>query len=189
MEIHHDKIHAAYVANVNGAMPKVPDFYFASKFKGMTEKSGEDMQKDLNGVPEKIRAAVRNYGGGHYNHSLFWQMMKKDGGGEPKGELADAIAKSFGSFGTFKDQFSKAALRLFGSGWAWLTVDAGALRVETAANEDNPISSGRPAVLGVDVWEHAYYLKYHNKRADYITGWFSVVNWDFVSERYARLKG
>lgn len=189
MEIHHDKHHAAYVANLNKAIAQVPDFYSAIKDKGLTENSGEGLLKDLNSVPEKIRTAVRNNGGGHYNHSLFWQMMKKDGGGEPKGELADAINKHFGSFNGFKDQLTKAALGQFGSGWAWLTLDSGALKIEGSPNQDNPISLGRPVLLGIDVWEHAYYLKYQNKRADYIAAWFNVLDWDFVGERYAKLKG
>ncbi|HXI73273.1 MAG TPA: superoxide dismutase [Verrucomicrobiae bacterium] len=179
MEIHHDKHHAAYVANLNKAVADYPD---------LGKKSIEDLMKDLNEVPEKIRTAVRNQGGGHYNHSLFWQMMKKGGGGEPTGDLAKAIDASFGSFGEFKGSLSKAALGQFGSGWAWLVIDGKTLKIEPSANQDTPLSSGKTPLLGLDVWEHAYYLKYQNKRADYITAWWNVVNWDFVSERYAKAK-
>ena len=188
MEIHHDKHHAAYVANLNKAISQEPDFYFAIKNKGLAEKCGEGLLMDLNSIPEKIRTAVRNNGGGHYNHSLFWQLMQKNAGGEPKGELADAINKHFGSFTGFKDQLTKAALGQFGSGWAWLTVDSGALKIAASPNQDNPINLRRPVLLGIDVWEHAYYLKYQNKRADYIAAWFNVVDWDFVAERYSKLK-
>jgi Fe-Mn family superoxide dismutase len=180
MEIHHDRHHKAYVDNLNKAVAEFPD---------VGKKSVEDLVKDLNSVPEKIRTAVRNNGGGHYNHSLFWQMMKKDGGGEPKGELAKAIDASFGSFNAFKEGISKAGLGQFGSGWAWLAVSQGKLTIEASANQDTPLSSGKQPLLGVDVWEHAYYLKYQNKRADYIAAWWNVVNWDFVAERYAKLKG
>jgi superoxide dismutase, Fe-Mn family len=179
MHIHHDKHHAAYVANLNKAVAEFPD---------LGSKPVEDLLKDLNSVPEKIRTAVRNNGGGHYNHSLFWQMMKKDGGGEPSGELAKAIDTGFGSFGTFKDNFSKAALGQFGSGWAWLVVDGSALKIEPTPNQDTPLSAGHAPLLGLDVWEHAYYLKYQNKRADYIAAWWNVVNWDFVADRYAKSK-
>jgi Fe-Mn family superoxide dismutase len=144
--------------------------------------------KDLNAVPEKIRTAVRNNGGGHYNHSLFWQMMKKDGGGEPSGDLAKAIDASFGNFSAFKENFSKAALGQFGSGWTWLVLDGSALKIEDTANQDTPLSAGKPPLLGLDVWEHAYYLKHQNKRVDYIAAWWNVVNWDFVSARYEKLK-
>ena len=179
MHIHHDKHHAAYVANLNKAVAEFPD---------LGSKPVEDLLKDLNSVPEKIRTAVRNNGGGHYNHSLFWQMMKKDGGGEPTGDLVKAIDTGFGSFSTFKDNFSKAALGQFGSGWASLVLDNGALKIEPMPNQDTPLSAGHAPLLGLDVWEHAYYLKYQNKRADYIAAWWNVVNWDFVAERYAKLK-
>jgi superoxide dismutase, Fe-Mn family len=179
MHIHHDKHHAAYVANLNKAVAQFPD---------QGNKSVEDLLKNLDAVPEKIRTAVRNNGGGHYNHSLFWQMMKKDGGGEPTGDLAKAIDTAFGNFPTFKEKFSKAALGQFGSGWAWLVLDGDALKIEPTPNQDTPLSAGLPPLLGLDVWEHAYYLKYQNKRADYIAAWFNVVNWDFVSDRYAKLK-
>jgi Fe-Mn family superoxide dismutase len=179
MHIHHDKHHAAYVANLNKAIAEFPD---------LGQKSVEDLLKDLNSIPEKIRTAVRNQGGGHYNHSLFWQMMKPGGGGEPTGDLATAIDTAFGSFSTFKDNFTKAALGQFGSGWAWLVWDNAPLKIEPTPNQDTPLSAGGTPLLGLDVWEHAYYLKYQNKRADYIAAWFNVVNWDFVAERYAKLK-
>ena len=177
MHIHHAKHHAAYVANLNKAVADYPD---------LGKKSIEDLIKDLNDVPEKIHTTVRNNGGGHYNHSLFWQMIKKDGGGEPTGDLAKAINAGFGSFSAFKEQFTKAAMTQFGSGWAWLVLDDGKLKIEDAPNQDSPISQGKPVLLGLDVWEHAYYLKNQNRRADYVTAWWNVVNWDFVSERYAK---
>lgn len=179
MHIHHDKHHAAYVANLNKAVTEMEHDKMISV---------ENLLKDLSHVPEKIRTAVRNNGGGHYNHSLFWQMMKKNGGGEPTGDLAKAIDADFGSFSTFKDNFTKTALGQFGSGWAWLVIDGKQLKIEPTANQDSPLSSGRTPLLGLDVWEHAYYLKYQNKRADYIAAWFNVVNWDFVSDRYTKLK-
>ena len=179
MEIHHGKHHAAYVANLNKAVADAPD---------LASKSIEDLVRNLASVPEKIRTAVRNNGGGHVNHTLFWQMMKKGGGGEPKGTLAQAISTKFGSFSTFRDEFTKTALGQFGSGWAWLSLDAGGLRVEGTPNQDCPLSQGRLPLLGIDVWEHAYYLKYQNRRADYIAAWFNVVNWDFVAERFAKAK-
>jgi Fe-Mn family superoxide dismutase len=178
MEIHHDKHHAAYVANLNKAVAGFPD---------VAKMSVETMLKDLNAVPEKIRTAVRNNGGGHFNHSLFWQMLKKDGG-EPKGALATAIDRRFGSFSAFKDEWTKAAVGQFGSGWAWLVVDANKqLGIEPTANQDSPISQGRQPLLGVDVWEHAYYLKYQNRRPEYVAAFFHVINWDFVSERYEKI--
>jgi Fe-Mn family superoxide dismutase len=182
MQIHHDKHHAAYVANLNKAAASIP------QFDSFVNDSVVNLLKDLNSVPENVRTAVRNNGGGHYNHSLFWQMMKKGGGGEPTGDLAKAIDAAFGSFSTFKDNFSKAALGQFGSGWAWLVLDGSAVKIEPTPNQDSPLSSGKTPLLGLDVWEHAYYLKYQNKRADYITGWWNVVNWDFVADRYAKAK-
>jgi Fe-Mn family superoxide dismutase len=140
--------------------------------------------KALVAVPEDIRTVVRNNGGGHYNHSLFWQMMKKGGGGEPKNELANAIAARFKSFSAFKDEFTKAALGQFGSGWAWLVLNGKELDIEPTPNQDSPLLLSRQPLLGIDVWEHAYYLKYQNKRAEYIAAWFNVINWDFVSERF-----
>jgi len=180
MEIHHDRHHKTYVDNLNKAIAESP---------ALGQKSVEDLLKDLNSVPEKIRTAVRNSGGGHFNHLLFWQMMSKSGGGQPKGELAKAIETSFGSFSAFKDGFGKAGLGQFGSGWAWLVLQGGKLAIESSPNQDTPLSAGKQPILGLDVWEHAYYLKYQNKRADYITAWWNVVNWDFVAERYAKLKG
>lgn len=179
MQIHHDKHHAAYVANLNKAVADHPD---------LGRKSVEDLVRDLNAIPENIRTAVRNQGGGDFNHSLFWLMMKKNGGGEPKGELAGAIDKNFGTFAAFKTQFIDAATKVFGSGWAWLVSDNGKLAILSLPNQDSPVSQGRQPLLGLDVWEHAYYLKYQNRRPDYINAWFNVVNWDFVAERHAKLK-
>jgi Fe-Mn family superoxide dismutase len=176
MEIHHDKHHATYVANLNKAVASLPQD---------KPPTIELLLRNLSTLPEDKRAAIRNNGGGHYNHSLFWQMMKKNGGGEPTSELAQAIDKKFGSFGAFKDQFTKAALGQFGSGWAWLVRDGAELKIEALPNQDTPLSQNHQPLLGLDVWEHAYYLKYQNKRADYIAAWFNVVNWDFVSERFA----
>ena len=179
MEIHHDRHHKAYVDNLNKALMDAPD---------LAKKSIEDLLQDLNSVPEKIRTAVRNHGGGHYNHSLFWQMMKNDGGGEPKAELAKAIETSFGNFAAFKTKFTEAATKIFGSGWAWLLLQDGKLAIEPSPNQDSPLSTGKQPLLGLDVWEHAYYLKYQNKRADYISAWWNVVDWDFVAGRYSKLK-
>src|SRR6478672_8363796 len=180
MEIHHDRHHKAYVDNLNKAIAEVPE---------LKANSIEALLKALVAVPDKIRTAVRNQGGGHYNHSLFWQLMKKNGGGEPKGELARAIDKKFGSFSAFKDEFTKAALGQFGSGWAWLEWTGAELGIEAVPNQDSPLLLSRQPLLGIDVWEHAYYLKYQNKRADYITAWWNVVDWDFVADRYAKVKG
>jgi superoxide dismutase, Fe-Mn family len=197
MQIHHDRHHAAYIANLNKAAATLP------QDKELSNDSVAGLLKDLNAVPESIRTAVRNNGGGHYNHSLFWQMMKKGGGGEPKAELAKAIETSFGNFADFKTKFNEAATKVFGSGWAWLVLDGRDLKIESAPNQDSPLSPGpapfnvdvypplslsRTPILGLDVWEHAYYLKYQNKRADYITAWWNVVNWDFVADRYAKAK-
>jgi Fe-Mn family superoxide dismutase len=188
MEIHHERHHATYVDNVNEALALVPGLYFSVKSKGATEMALEYLLKGLNSVPERIQMAIRNNGAGHYNHSLFWRMMKKNGGGEPKGDLAKAINRTFGSFSAFKAEFRKAALAQFGSGWAWLTLDADALKVEALPNDDNPLSLGRQVLLGLDLWEHAYYLQYQDRRADYVHAWFNVVDWDFVAERYAKAK-
>ena len=147
----------------------------------------QGMIRDLNSVPQAIRDAIRENGGGHYNHSLFWQMLKKNGGGEPKNELREAIGKAFGSFAAFKEAFSEMATRINGCGWAWLTIDAGRLKVEATQNEETPLSVGREVLLGIDVWEHAYYQQYQNRRADYVGAWWNVVNWDFVGERFAVL--
>ena len=180
MEIHHDKHHAGYVSKLNGAI------------EGNSELENMDVEeilKLLNKVPENIRTAVRNNGGGHYNHSIFWTIMGPDGGGQPSGELASALSDTFGSFDKFKEEFSNAAATRFGSGWAWLIMDNnGNLSVMSTPNQDNPISQGFKPVMGIDVWEHAYYLKYQNKRPDYIQAWWNVINWDAVAERYAKLK-
>jgi Fe-Mn family superoxide dismutase len=179
MQIHHDKHHAAYVANLNKAVAEFPD---------LGKKPVEDLLKELTVIPEKIRMAVRNQGGGHYNHSIFWPMMKKNGGGEPSGELSKAIDKTFGSFSTFKDHFTKTAIGQFGSGWAWLVLDGSDLKIEPGPNQDSPIWVGQQPLLGLDVWEHAYYLKYQNRRPEYVAAWFNVINWDYVSERFQKAK-
>ncbi len=180
MEIHYTKHHQTYINNLNAALEKHPE---------LQGKSVEDLLKDLNAIPEDIRTAVRNNGGGHLNHTMFWPMMGPNGGGEPKGEHAGAINSVFGSFANFRDQFSKAAAGRFGSGWAWLCVDKGGkLIITSTPNQDTPISDGLKPVLGLDVWEHAYYLKYQNRRADYISAWWNVVNWDQVAKNYARAK-
>jgi Fe-Mn family superoxide dismutase len=182
MEIHHGKHHAAYVANLNKAIEGHAD---------LAAKSIDDLMRELSKVPEAIRTPVRNNGGGHANHSLFWQLMKKDGGGAPKGELASAIDKKFGAFEKFQEQFANAGVTRFGSGWAWLSVDGKKeLQLSSSANQDTPLSDGVSPILGLDVWEHAYYLNYQNRRPDYIKAWWNVVNWDAVAARYAAaLKG
>jgi Fe-Mn family superoxide dismutase len=180
MEIHHDKHHAGYVRKLNAAVDATPS---------LAGKSVEEMLGDLDSVPEEARTAVRNNGGGHYNHSLFWQMMKKDGGGSPRGALAKAIDKTYGSFSQFQETFIQAALTRFGSGWAWLSDHHGEhLHIESTANQDTPLSDGHTPILGIDVWEHAYYLKYQNRRADYVKAWFNVVKWDDISERYENVR-
>jgi Fe-Mn family superoxide dismutase len=182
MEIHHDRHHAAYVNNLNAALKD------HAQFQG---KPIEELIANLSAVPEAARTAVRNNGGGHANHSLFWQVMKPGGGGQPSGELAQAIQSDLGGFDKFKEDFAKAATTRFGSGWAWLVVRGGKLAVCSTANQDNPLmdvveagQKGTP-ILGLDVWEHAYYLKYQNKRPDYIAAWWNTVNWDEVARRYA----
>ncbi len=179
MEIHHDKHHNAYVTNLNKALESAPD---------LAKLSIEELCAQLGKVPENIRTAVRNNGGGHLNHSMFWKLMKKGGGGEPSGDLGGAITKAFGTFADFKTKFAQAATTRFGSGWAWLLVKDGKLAVESTANQDNPIMDGGKGVLGLDVWEHAYYLKYQNKRPDYIEAWWSVVNWAQAADNYAAAK-
>jgi len=179
MEIHHDKHHGAYVTNLNKALEGHADL------QGLTI---EELVGNLSRVPEAIRGAVRNNGGGHLNHSMFWKMMMKGGGGEPKGPVADAIKAAFGSFADFKTKFAQGGITRFGSGWSWLLVRDGKLVVESTANQDNPISDGGKPVLGVDVWEHAYYLKYQNRRPDYIEAWWNVVNWEEVDKNYAAAK-
>jgi Fe-Mn family superoxide dismutase len=176
MHLHHDKHHAAYVNNLNTALQNYPDL------QGM---SAEELIKDLDSVPEAIRTAVRNNGGGHVNHTMFWEIMGPKGGGEPTGAIADAINEAFGSFDAFKQQFNDAGTKRFGSGWAWLVRTAeGKLQVTSTANQDNPMSEGSFPILGNDVWEHAYYLKYQNRRPEYLNAWWNVVNWDAVNERF-----
>ena len=173
MEIHHDKHHGTYVTRLNGALEKAPAFQ---------NKSIEDILRSLDSVPTEVRTAVRNHGGGHYNHTLFWKMLSPKGGGKPSGDLASAIDRSFGSFDGFKEQFTTAASNLFGSGWAWLCADsAGKLSIVSTPNQDNPISQGLKPVLGLDVWEHAYYLKYQNRRPEYIAAFWNVVSWSQVA--------
>ena len=178
MEIHHSKHHAGYVAKVNAAIEGTE----------LGSKSVEDLVSDLGSVPENIRGAVQNNGGGHANHSLFWSILSADGGGEPTGELADAINAAFGSLDEFKTAFANAAATRFGSGWAWLSVDGGNLVVESTPNQDSPLMSGRTPILGLDVWEHAYYLNYQNRRPDYIAAFWNVVNWDEVARRFEAAK-
>jgi len=179
MEIHHDKHHAAYVTNLNAALEKYPQ---------LANKTIEELVRDPMSIPEDIRTAVRNNGGGHYNHSLFWQFMAPNKGGEPQGELAEAINSAFGSFASFKETFEKAGMGRFGSGWAWLGIQNGKLAVISLPNQDAPLMEGLEPLLGVDVWEHAYYLKYQNRRAEYLSNWWNVVNWDEVSRRFNSLK-
>ncbi|HET6314234.1 MAG TPA: superoxide dismutase [Chloroflexia bacterium] len=176
MHLHHDKHHQAYINNLNTALANYPD---------LQDKSAEELIRDLDSVPEAIRPAVRNNGGGHVNHTMFWEIMGPNGGGEPSGALADAINQSFGSFDAFKQQFNDAGTKRFGSGWAWLVRGSdGGLSVISTANQDNPLSDGQYPVLGNDVWEHAYYLKYQNRRPEDLAAWWNVVNWDVVSQRY-----
>ena len=179
MEIHHSKHHNGYVTKVNNAIAGTD----------LESKTIEELISDLNAVPEGARGSVRNNGGGHANHSLFWTVMKPGGGGKPDGDLAAAIDDSFGSFDNFKEQFSTAANTRFGSGWAWLVVSDGKLAVESTRNQDNPLMEGRTPVLGIDVWEHAYYLNYQNLRGDYINAFFNVVDWDAVAGRFAAASG
>jgi Fe-Mn family superoxide dismutase len=175
MEIHHDKHHQAYVDKVNAALEGTP----------LADTPIEDVLKDLSKVPEDKRTAVRNNGGGHYNHSLFWESMSADGGGEPDGALAEAIASAFGSFSDFQAKLKETGVNQFGSGWSWLVHDGSGLAVVGTPNQDNPISAGKTPLLGVDVWEHAYYLKYQNKRPDYLDAWWNTVDWSKVAERLA----
>src|SRR5579872_3411695 len=179
MEIHHGKHHNAYVTNLNKALEGHAD---------LQALSIDQLLKSLDRVPENIRTAVRNNGGGHWNHSMFWKLMKKGGGGEPSGALADAIKSAFGSFADFKTKFAAAGVGRFGSGWAWLVVKDGKLAIDSTPNQDTPISLKAKAVLGIDVWEHAYYLKYQNKRPDYIAAWWNVVNWDSAAEHFEKAK-
>ncbi|HUH80746.1 MAG TPA: superoxide dismutase [Solirubrobacteraceae bacterium] len=175
MEFHHDKHHQAYVDKVNAALDGT----------ALADAPIEDVLRDLGQVPDDKRMAVKNNGGGHYNHTLFWQIMGPGGGGEPQGELASAISSTFGSFDDFKAKMKEAGVNQFGSGWSWLVRDGSGLAIVASANQDSPISDGKTPLLGVDVWEHAYYLKYQNRRPDYIDAWWNVVNWDAVAERYS----
>jgi superoxide dismutase, Fe-Mn family len=177
MRIHHDKHHAAYVTNLNAALDKHPE---------LQQKSIEDLLKGINTVPEDIRTAVRNNGGGHSNHTMFWELMGPGKGGAPAGALGAAINSAFSTFDSFKEQFAKAGVGRFGSGWVWLIDAGGKLVIESSANQDSPLMEGKKAILGLDVWEHAYYLKYQNRRPDYITAWWNVVNWDAVSKRFGK---
>jgi len=174
MEIHHGKHHNAYVTNLNAALEKHPE---------LQSKSPEDLIRGINGVPEDIRTAVRNNGGGHVNHTMFWQIMAPKAGGQPTGAIADAINAAFGSFDKFKEEFKKAAVGRFGSGWAWVVDNGGKIAIESTPNQDNPMMDGKKPVFGIDVWEHAYYLKYQNRRPDYIDAWWNVVNWAEINRR------
>ena len=181
MQIHHDRHHGTYVTNLNNALQNQPD---------LANMSIEELMRNLDSVPDDIRTAVRNNGGGHANHSLFWEIMGPNGGGQPSGPLATAIDQAFGSYDGFKDQLTKAAVGRFGSGWAWLVADrSGGLSVTSTPNQDTPLMEGQTPILGVDVWEHAYYLKYQNRRPDYLAAWFNVVDWDKVAQRYQQARG
>ncbi len=181
MELHHGMHHAGYVRKLNAALEAHPALF---------AKSPEDLLRELDAVPEDIHTAVRNSGGGHVNHTMFWEIMGPEGGGAPTGELGEAIDSAFGSFGAFKEAFNKAGGGQFGSGWVWLTLDGdGRLAVESTPNQDTPLSQGREVVMGNDVWEHAYYLTYENRRGEYLNSWWNVVNWDAVSQRLARAQG
>jgi Fe-Mn family superoxide dismutase len=179
MEIHHGKHHAAYVNNLNAALEKHPD---------LQSKSVEDLIRNLAAVPEDVRTAVRNNGGGHANHTMFWQIMGPNAGGQPTGAIADALKSSFGSFDAFKEQFAKAGVGRFGSGWAWVIDSGGKLTIESTPNQDSPLMDGKKPVFGIDVWEHAYYLKYQNRRPDYIAAWWNVVNWTEINKRLSQGK-
>ncbi|MGO4887178.1 superoxide dismutase [Anaerobacillus sp. MEB173] len=179
MKIHHGKHHNTYVTNLNNALEGHED---------LAGKTVEELISNLDALPESIRTAVRNNGGGHANHALFWELLSPNGGGEPTGELADAINSKFGSLESFKEEFAKAGATRFGSGWAWLIVDNGELAVTSTPNQDSPVMEGKTPILGLDVWEHAYYLNYQNRRPDYIAAFWNVVNWDEVAKRYAAAK-
>jgi Fe-Mn family superoxide dismutase len=180
MELHHDKHHQAYVKKLNGAL---------EKHTQLADRPVEELLRDLSSVPEEIRTAVRNNGGGHVNHTMFWQLMKPQGGGDPSGPIAEAIQQTFGSFQSFKEAFNQAGATQFGSGWAWLVWSkAGRLEVMSTPNQDNPISAGHRPIMGNDVWEHAYYLKYQNRRPEYLEAWWNTVNWDAVNERFEQAR-
>jgi len=179
MKLHHDKHHQTYVTNLNGAIEKHPE---------LGSKSPEELIKDLASIPEDIRKVVQNNGGGHVNHTMFWEIMGPNSGGEPTGEIGEQIKSDFGDFETFKKTFNETTAKQFGSGWGWLVFEGGKLKIVTTANQDNPISAGHYPILGNDVWEHAYYLEYQNKRPDYLAAWWNVVNWDAVNKRFAAAK-
>ncbi|MEA2691642.1 MAG: superoxide dismutase, Fe-Mn family [Acidobacteriota bacterium] len=180
MEIHHDKHHAAYVSKLNAAL---------EGHEGLQKKKVEEILRDINSVPEGIRTAVRNHGGGHANHSLFWEIMGPGGGGNPSGQAAQAIQEAFGSFESLKEKVNNAATNQFGSGWGWLVLADGKLDVIARPNQDSPLMEGKTPILGVDVWEHAYYLKYQNRRPDYLNAWWSTINWSAVEQRLAQARG
>ena len=180
MKLHHDKHHQTYVTNLNGAIEKYTD---------LGKKTPEELLQSLDSVPEDVRAVVRNNGGGHVNHTMFWEIMKPNGGGQPNGNIADQITTDFGSFEDFKKKFNEATAKQFGSGWGWLVWKGGKLDILTTPNQDSPISQGLYPILGNDVWEHAYYLKYQNKRPDYLAAWWAVVNWEEINKRFEKAKG
>ena len=176
MEIHHGKHHQTYVNNLNAAIEKAPE---------LASKSLDDLMRNVNTLPESVRTPIRNNGGGHWNHSMFWQLMAPKAGGEPGGNLGAAIKSAFGDFAKFREQFSAAGVGRFGSGWAWLINKGGKLSITSTPNQDNPLMEGQKAIMGLDVWEHAYYLKYQNRRPDYINAWWNVVNWKEVEKRFS----
>jgi len=181
MHLHHDMHHGAYVKNLNAALEKHPN---------LQSKSAEDLIRDLNAIPEDIRTAVRNNAGGHVNHSMFWKIMKPKGGGDPSGPISEAINKTFGNFKDFQTKFNDAGVKQFGSGWVWLAGNAkGEVQIVTTPNQDNPLTQGLHPIFGNDVWEHAYYLKYNNRRPEYLQAWWNVVNWDEINKRYQAFKG
>jgi Fe-Mn family superoxide dismutase len=177
MQIHHGKHHQAYVNNLNAAIEKAPE---------LANKSLDELMRGIDTVPEAVRKAVRNNGGGHWNHSMFWKIMGPNAGGQPGGDVGKAINDAFGGFDKFKEQFAAAGVGQFGSGWAWLINDGGKLSITSTPNQDNPLMQGKTAILGIDVWEHAYYLRYQNKRPDYIAAWWNVVNWEEVESRFSK---
>jgi len=179
MKLHHDKHHQAYVTNANAALEKHPE---------LSSKSAEELISDLAAVPEDIRGPIRNNGGGHVNHTMFWEIMKPGGGGEPTGAIGEQITKDFGNFEDFKKKFNEAGVKQFGSGWAFLVWKSGKLEIVSKPNQDSPLSDGLYPILGNDVWEHAYYLKYNNRRPDYLAAWWSVVNWDEINKRFTHAK-
>ena len=180
MRLHHDAHHNAYVNNLNAAVEKHPELF---------AKTVEELIRDIQSVPEDIRTVVRNNGGGHANHTMFWQIMGPDGGGQPTGALAEAINRTFGSFDQFKQQLTQAAITRFGSGWGWLSLSSdGTLRVESTPNQDSPLMEGRTPILGVDVWEHAYYLKYRNRRPEYVNTWWNALKWESIAQRYEQAR-